>query len=48
MEQDTSQERSKYSRDVQRLQDEKEELEAKVMRVEVETKYHRGRTANQV
>ena len=47
MEQDTSQERSKHNRDVRRLQDEKEELEAKVMRVEVETKYHRGRTANQ-
>jgi hypothetical protein len=48
MEQDTSRERSKHSRDIRRLQDEKEELEAKVMRVEVETKYHRGRTANQV
>ena len=46
MEQDTSQERSKYSRDVQRLQGEKEELEAEVMRAEVEAKYHRGRTAN--
>ena len=46
VEHDATQEKSRFSSEVQKIKDEKEELGTKLMKMDVEAKYYRGRSAN--